>query len=439
MMDIRFDGKRALVTGAGKGIGRVAATMLAQCGAKVIALSRTQADLDSLKQEVPDVDTICVDIGDWDATKAALENVGPVHLLVNNAGVSKRQTFFEITKEVFDETIGINVRAVIQISQIIAKGMVERGGGVIVNVSSRASKVAVNQQMVYCASKGALDSLTQGMALELGPKGIRVNVVNPTITMTPMGVKCWSDPKLSDPIKQRIPLRRFAGIGRVTATKLAECGARVIALSRTQADLDSLKQEVPDVETICVDIGDWDATKAALENVGPVHLLVNNAGIAKLQSFFEITKDVFEETININLRGVLQISQIIAKGMVERGEGVIVNVSSVSSKVAVNQQMVYCASKSALDSLTQGMANELGPKGIRVNAVNPTITMTPLGVKLWNDPKVSDPVKQMIPLRRFAETEEVVHAILYLLSDKSSFINGVTLPVDGGFLATGKC
>lgn len=229
------------------------------------------------------------------------------------------------------------------------------------------------------------------------------------------------------------------GIGRVTAVLLAQCGAEVVAVSRTQADLDSLKREVPGIQTICVDLGDWDATKTALEGVGPIHLLVNNAGISKRQTFFDITKDVFDEVISINVRAMIQVSQIVAKGMVERGEGgAIVNLSSQASQVGIAEEIVYCTSKGAIDSLTRGMAMELGPKKIRVNAVNPTVTLTPMGTKIWNsDPKVAAPMLNRIPLGRFAESEEVAHAILYLLSDKSSIIHGVTLPVDGGFLAGG--
>ncbi|XP_078474719.1 L-xylulose reductase isoform X2 [Lampetra planeri] len=169
-MEIRFDGKHALVTGAGKGIGRATCIALQRLGATVTALSRTQADLDSLTHECPAVRAVCVELADWGAVEAALGPVGPVDLLVNNAGVALLQPFLDVTAEAFQRSFDVNVKAVLQVSQAVARGMVARGsGGAIVNVSSQASQRALLNHTVYCASKGALDMLTKVMALELGP------------------------------------------------------------------------------------------------------------------------------------------------------------------------------------------------------------------------------------------------------------------------------
>lgn len=209
-MDQIFSGKKALITGAGKGIGRAAAIMLANHGADVVALSRTQADLISLSEEIG-CQTIQADLGDPDQALDAAHSAGRIDLLVNNAGISILQPFLETSIDVFDQIMAVNVRAVLIISQIIAQGMILRGsGGAIVNVSSQSSMRAVQDHTAYCASKGALDQLTRMMALELGPHQIRVNSVNPTVTLTPMGEMAWSDPKKSEPILDRIPLRRFA-------------------------------------------------------------------------------------------------------------------------------------------------------------------------------------------------------------------------------------
>jgi NAD(P)-dependent dehydrogenase (short-subunit alcohol dehydrogenase family) len=208
-MDIRLDGKRALVTGAGKGIGREIVKVLADCGAEVVAISRTQADLDSLKAEVG-CETILADLTDGNAARKAAEAAGPIDLLVNNAGIAVIEPFLEARIEGFDETMAVNVRAVFIISQVIAHGMIERGkGGAIVNVSSQASQVALHGHASYCASKGALDQLTRVMALELGPHQIRVNAINPTVILTPMAEKVWGDPAKSGPMLARIPLGRF--------------------------------------------------------------------------------------------------------------------------------------------------------------------------------------------------------------------------------------
>ena len=209
-MQIRLDGKRALVTGAGKGIGREIALTLAQCGAEVVAVSRTKEDLDSLAAEVR-CRTIAADLADAAQARSAAEDAGPIDLLVNNAGISVPQPLLETTVEAFDRTMAVNVRAALIVTQVIAKGMIGRkSGGAIVNLSSQASMAALADHAAYCASKGGLDMLTKVMALELGPHQIRVNAVNPTVTLTPMGEMAWGDPKKSGPMLAKIPLGRFA-------------------------------------------------------------------------------------------------------------------------------------------------------------------------------------------------------------------------------------
>jgi NAD(P)-dependent dehydrogenase (short-subunit alcohol dehydrogenase family) len=209
-MDIRFEGKRALVTGAGKGIGREIAILLSRLGASVVAVSRTKEDLDSLSAETG-CEPIVADLADANAARRAAERAGKIDLLVNNAGISIPQSFFETTMEAFDRTIAINVRAALIVTQVIARGMIDRKcHGAIVNLSSQASMIALKDHTAYCASKGGLDQLTRMMALELGPHQIRVNAVAPTITLTPMGEMAWGDPKKSEPMLKRIPLGRFA-------------------------------------------------------------------------------------------------------------------------------------------------------------------------------------------------------------------------------------
>ncbi|XP_078427115.1 L-xylulose reductase-like isoform X2 [Cetorhinus maximus] len=226
------------------------------------------------------------------------------------------------------------------------------------------------------------------------------------------------------------------GIGRATAKALLACGAEVIALTRTQSDLDSLVQECPKMLTVCVDINDWEATENALKDVGRIDLLVNNAAVAILQPFLSVTEDAFDKVFGVNVKALLHVSQIIARGMKCGGGGSIVNISSQASQSAVRDHAVYGASKGAVDMLTKVMALELGPHQIRVNAVNPTVVMTAMGRIGWSDPTKAAGMLSRIPLQRFAEIDEVVNAIIFLLSDKSSMINGVTLPVDGGFLSS---
>ncbi|KAI4878477.1 hypothetical protein NFI96_018336 [Prochilodus magdalenae] len=227
------------------------------------------------------------------------------------------------------------------------------------------------------------------------------------------------------------------GIGRATALALVRGGAEVVAVTRTKTDLDTLVQECPSIKPVCVDLGDWDATEKALKDVGPIDLLVNNAGVAYLQPFLEITQDQFDTSFNVNVKGALHVAQIVGKGMKARGTGgSIVNLSSQAAQCAFKDHAVYCATKGALDMLTKVMALELGPHNIRVNSVNPTVVWTDMSKIGWSDPVKANGMKARIPMGKFAEVEDVVHSILFLLSDKSAMINGVTLPVDGGFLAS---
>jgi len=137
-----------------------------------------------------------------------------------------------------------------------------------------------------------------------------------------------------------------------------------------------------------------------------------------------------------NVTQVLVISQVVAKRMISRGiGGAIVNVSSQASQLAIPDHSSYCTSKAALDQLTKMMALELGPHNIRTNAVNPTVVLTPLGKRDWSDPKKAAPMLAKIPLGRFAQSREISEAIVFLLSDRASMINGVTLPIDGGLLS----
>lgn len=209
-MNLRFDGRRVLVTGAGKGIGRQIVATLLTSGASVVALSRSPGDLVLLRAELG-CDTVVCDLADAAKARAAVERAGPVDLLVNNAGISVPQSFLDTTDEAFDRTIAVNVRAALVVSQVVARAWIaRRHPGVIVNLSSQASHAALTDHASYCASKGALDALTRVMALELGPHSIRVNALNPTVTLTPMAEMAWSDPAKSGPMLAKIPLGRFA-------------------------------------------------------------------------------------------------------------------------------------------------------------------------------------------------------------------------------------
>jgi L-xylulose reductase len=226
------------------------------------------------------------------------------------------------------------------------------------------------------------------------------------------------------------------GIGREICVALSECGAWPVALSRSAHDLDALQQEIK-CDTIVCDLQNSESIPAAVRAAGAIDLLVNNAGISIPQSFLETTAKAFDQTMAVNVRAALLVAQEVARGWIQRSHaGAVVNLSSQASKAALRDHAAYCASKGALDSLTQVMALELGPRGIRVNALNPTVTLTPMGEMAWGDPARSGPMLAKIPLGRFARPRDVADAVIFLLSERAAMINGVSLPLDGGFLAT---
>ncbi len=224
------------------------------------------------------------------------------------------------------------------------------------------------------------------------------------------------------------------GIGHATAVFLADRGAEIVALSRSAADLDTLKARIG-CRIRAVDLADADEARAAAEEAMPVDFLVNCAGTTELDAFVDLSVETFDALMAVNCRAPMIVSQVYARDRLARGlGGAVVNVSSISSFIGFADHAAYCASKGALDGLTRAIANELGRQGIRVNAVNPVVTLTPMAEKAWSDPAKSGPMLSRIPLGRFVQPDEVSSVIAYLLSDASAMVNGVCLPVDGGFL-----
>jgi NAD(P)-dependent dehydrogenase (short-subunit alcohol dehydrogenase family) len=222
------------------------------------------------------------------------------------------------------------------------------------------------------------------------------------------------------------------GIGRATAVMLAGRGAKVVALTRTPDDLATLISEIG-CEAICIDLAKIEAIEPMVSVALPVDFLVNCAGTTVLQSFVSSELSDFNRVLNVNTVAPMVLSQIVVRDWLRRGiGGAIVNVSSDAARRGVVNHTAYCASKAALDALTRVLAAELGPSGIRVNSVNPTVTLTPMGELAWSDPAKAAPLKSRIPLGRFIDPDEVAEAIVFLLSDAASMINGVSLPVDGG-------
>ena len=223
------------------------------------------------------------------------------------------------------------------------------------------------------------------------------------------------------------------GIGRAIAVMAAARGADVIALSRSAEDLGALEREIG-CRSIVVDLADAEAARAAAKGAMPADFLVNNAGITILAPFTETRVEDFDLIHAVNTRAPLILSQEYARDRIGRGlGGAIVNVSSNATWMGWADHAAYCASKGGLDAMSRVMANELGRQGIRVNCVNPTVTLTPMGEKAWSDPAKAEPMLERIPIGRFLTPEDVAEVVLFLLSDAAASLNGLSLPVDGGF------
>jgi NAD(P)-dependent dehydrogenase (short-subunit alcohol dehydrogenase family) len=232
------------------------------------------------------------------------------------------------------------------------------------------------------------------------------------------------------------------GIGRAICLELARAGADIFGVSRTYADLESLGEEV-DVLGVryssCV--ADLSSSASAeevarrAEAFGAVNILVNNAGVARTGPAEDLTEADWDYVMDTNLKGAFFVAQAIGRNMLERGSGRIVNVSSQAGLVGLRDHAAYCASKAGLGLLTKVLAVERGPRGVAVNAVAPTVILTPMGEQVWGDPKIGSPMLAKIPLGRFGQPEEVAGTVAFLASDLAGMINGEIVAIDGGYTA----
>jgi NAD(P)-dependent dehydrogenase (short-subunit alcohol dehydrogenase family) len=228
--DIRLDGKRALITGATKGIGADIAKTFARAGAALVLSGRNETELKTARTELADqfgvqIETIAVDLalpdGPGQLAEAAVSALGGLDTLVNNAGISHPQPVVDTDAALFDATITVNLRAPALLASSVGKVMVEQGtGGSIVTVASAAALAPLPDHYAYCASKAGLVMATKVLARELGRHGIRANSVCPTVVLTEMGQRVWGEEAKAAPMLARIALGRFAVPREVSETVL---------------------------------------------------------------------------------------------------------------------------------------------------------------------------------------------------------------------------
>jgi len=233
------------------------------------------------------------------------------------------------------------------------------------------------------------------------------------------------------------------GIGYETCRVLADAGADIAAVGRDEAGLADIKREVEAMGRRCVAIaadlatveGPKEAARKALEAFGTIDILVNNAGVTTLKSIIDTPVDDWDWVNNVNLRAPYLLAQALVPNMIKQRMGKVINISSQSGVVALDDHGAYGASKGGLNMLTRVMTVEWAKHNIQSNSVCPTVILTPMGEMVWGDPAKGDPMKAKIPAGRFGRTTEVADLILFLASSASDMICGQTILIDGGFTA----
>lgn len=222
------------------------------------------------------------------------------------------------------------------------------------------------------------------------------------------------------------------GIGGATVRRLVADGAGVIASGREIDVLDELADETG-ATPLAFDLTSEDEIRDALAGLA-LDGVVNCGGFGgEIATPQDTDIDIFDKVISINARGTLLVTKYVAPAMIAAGRGSIVNVSSQASLVALPGHISYGSSKAAVDNITRVSALELGPHGIRVNSVNPTVVMTEMSAFYWGRPEIEGPFLEAMPLGRWATEDEIAGPIAFLLSDDASMISGASLPIDGGY------
>ena len=217
----RLDGRRALVTGGGRGIGLAAVSALAEAGAHVTIAARTKSEIEevaaALRGRGQEADVLALDVTDVEAARKAIAAAAPFQILVNNAGMNRPAHLPDVKVEDFDAIFALNVRAAFFMAQAVAMRLIEaKSPGSIINMSSQMGHVGAARRTVYCASKHAMEGFTKAMAIELAPHNIRVNSIGPTFLETPMTRPFFENKAFRDEVLSKIKLGRLGQLEEIT-------------------------------------------------------------------------------------------------------------------------------------------------------------------------------------------------------------------------------
>ncbi len=231
------------------------------------------------------------------------------------------------------------------------------------------------------------------------------------------------------------------GIGAEIAAVFAEAGADIVALGRDEADLAVTSNAVRALGRRCLTlvaemadpIDPVTACRRALVEWGTIDILVNSAGMANVAPAVDFSTEDWDQMMAVNLRAPFLTARTLAPAMIAQRWGKVINISSQTGVIAMDDHAAYAASKGGLNALTKSLCAEWAQHNVQVNAICPTVVMTPMGKKVWGKPEKGDPFRNATPARRFAEPVEIADAALYLASDASAMVNGALLMVEGGF------
>lgn len=231
------------------------------------------------------------------------------------------------------------------------------------------------------------------------------------------------------------------GIGAEIAVVFAEAGADIVALGRDAGDLAETARAVQAHGRQCLTIvaemasptEPVAACEQALSAWGTIDILVNSAGIAHVAPALDFATEDWDRMMAVNLRAPFLTARTLAPTMIAQRWGKIINISSQTGVIALDDHAAYASSKGGLNALTKSLCAEWARHNVQVNAICPTVVMTPMGKTVWGKPEKGDPFRNATPARRFAEPVEVADAALYLASDAAAMVNGALLMVEGGF------